>query len=168
MTCPRSHSRQLRLSRGSGGPGQDFFCDTQILSQLWLTPCRPRDSQAGCPSPHPRAGNPRARWGRGGLRRRCLPSLLSSPALEPWCWRLAGNQAGPLTFLSSQSLTPKAKSRGGEKVSRARGSGPGTGDAPPPGFRPPSSSAKLQTRDGGSGGGRGAGEEPSRPAQPQV
>lgn len=33
---------------------------------------------------------------------------------------------------------------------------------------PPSSSAKLQTRDGSSGGGRGAGKRPSLQAQPQV
>lgn len=59
--------------------------------------------------------------------------------------------------LFSPRLTPKAKTGEGRKSAEKSGSGPGTGDAPPPGCRPPSSSAKLQTRDGGSGG---AGEGP--------
>lgn len=86
-TCPRSHSRQIRLRRGSGAPGQDFFCDTPILSQLWLIPCRPRESKAGHPSPPSppphspqEPGNPMA----GEAVMPAFPSLLPSPALELW------------------------------------------------------------------------------------
>lgn len=52
MTCPRSHSRLARWS-GLQAPGQGFFCHTPILSRLWLTPYRPRESKCGLSFPPP-------------------------------------------------------------------------------------------------------------------
>lgn len=81
---------------------------------------------------------------------------------------MAGNEAGPLTFLPSQRLTAKAKTGEGRKSAERRARvqerepRPLLASALPP--APPSYKPGMAAL----GGGRGAEEEPSLPAQPQV
>lgn len=176
MTCPRSHSRLARWS-GLQAPGQGFFCHTPILSRLWLTPYRPRESKCGLSFPPPQKRGAQCR--EAGIQEPLcaearprhvapLPSRLLSLALvlmgrwefpPPNLLLLSKpHTQGPDLLRNWQGrkqleVWPKSKE---QELSTLLASAP------------PSSSAKLPTRDGSSGGGRGAEERPSLQAQPQV
>lgn len=148
VTCPRSHSRQIRLHGGLWAPGQGFFCPGLTLSRLRLTPHRSRESKCGLAFPPPqKLGNPVptqecwSSWPRGDEVRApgfCFPSLLPSLALV-----LTGRQeriSSPFGRVSEpHTQGPERPRNFGERRRKSAGSSAqvqGTGDEHRPGFHP--------------------------------
>lgn len=169
VTGPESRGKQA--DRLSGG----FSCRKPIPVAALAGSSEAKGTQVWpvLPSPQRRGTQAPRLWGRSSYAGGGQGIWLTSPPLPSLLWRrwADGTVSTPSFLLLSQPpIQGQDQLRDfegrGEKSARSLAQVQGTRSEHPPGFCPPSSSAKLQT--GGGALGVGEGLRPSLPAQPRV